>query len=171
MPVTVRVASFCSFGKTKAMNVQAHNAAAVGIVENPTAQRFTLHARNSDCAVGDCAFYYLAIATLLDQPNGDGGNLQVGTGEVQAMSLNAACVPGDAQTSQVDFHQPFLTPPTVLLTANDLGVAQDGHNAAAVGIAQNVTPYGFTLLARNSDCMGGQAGFYWVAIGCSLGCG
>lgn len=34
-----------------------------------------------------------------------------------------------------------------------------------VGVAQAVTPFGFRLAARNSDCMAGRSGFYWVAIG------
>lgn len=54
------------------------------------------------------------------------------------------------------------------MTANDLKV--QGHNAAVVGIAQDVTPNGFTLSARNSDCASGQAGFYWVAIGWVMDC-
>jgi hypothetical protein len=36
---------------------------------------------------------------------------------------------------------------------------------AAVGVAQNVTPYGFTLALRNADIVGGRAGIAWVSIG------
>jgi hypothetical protein len=38
-------------------------------------------------------------------------------------------------------------------------------NTAVVGIVQAVTPHGFRLAARNSDCGAGKAGFTWVAIG------
>jgi hypothetical protein len=153
------------------LNPGTHNSAGVGIVQVPDAVGFNLSARSSDCAEGDCAFDCFAITTLVKQPGGDAGNLQVDAGEVNAIHFSASCAPGDTQTMPVDFHQPFLTPPIVLLTANDLGLSQGSHNAAAVGVAADVTPYGFTLLARNSDCAAGEAGFYWVAIGCNLGCG
>jgi hypothetical protein len=153
------------------LNVGAHNAAAVGIVQNSNAAGFNLSARNSDCAEGDCAFNSFAITTLPKQPNGDAGNLQVDVGQINAIHFSQSCGAGDTQSVFIDFHQPFLTSPIVLLTANDLGVAAGGHNAAVVGVAADVTPYGFTLLARNSDCASGEAGFYWAAISCSLGCG
>jgi hypothetical protein len=90
---------------------------------------------------------------------------------------------GDTQLTYIDFDQPFAAPPVVLLTANNaLTATQEGelipipkdpggHNAAVVGIAQSVTPNGFVLRARNSDCASGQCGFYWLAIGCGQGCG
>ncbi len=61
------------------------------------------------------------------------------------------------------FTDPFLAPPVVLLTDND--PRSEGRNPAVVGIAQNVTPFGFRVAARNSDYIGGRTGFYWVAIG------
>ncbi len=152
-----------------------HNAAVVGIVQDSKANGFTLFARSSDCGYGNSAFYYLADAFA---PNQGDRSLWVDTGELQATewplsggSVDFApnCKDDDTKSVSIDFHRPFLTPPVVLLTANDLGIAD--HNAALVGIAQDVTPWGFTLTARNSDCSAGQAGFFWVAVGCGLGCG
>jgi hypothetical protein len=163
------------------LNIQGHNAAAVGIVlgpdGNPPAPTgFTLKARNSDCAAGGCAFYYVALS-----PGTPGsGNLIVDTGEVPGQGFFDDCSHGDTREWDVYFSQPFLTPPIILATANDSNLRQ--HQAFPVGMARNVTPYGFTLVGRNSDCftggggilgpkLTGQAGFYWVAIGCAPGCG
>lgn len=142
-----------------------HNAAVVGIVRDPTATDLTLAARNSDCAEGDCAFYYVALS----QETAGKEDLWVDSGELTAQGFAPDCKSGDWRDWSITFSQPFLTPPVVLVTANDLRVK--GGNPAVVGIARNVTPYGFLLSARNSDCSGGQAGFYWVAIGCARGCG
>lgn|SRR5262249_6237077 len=144
-------------------------AAIVGIVQGQSTQGFNLKARNSDCAIGECAFFYVALSSTPGVP-GDSGDLVVDTGEVSARYFAPDCVKGDIQYVGIDFHRPFLTPPVVLVTANDLGVTHP-HNAAVVCMANNVTLYGFTIKARNSDCADGQAGFYWVAIGCSFGCG
>ena len=163
------------------LNVQGHNAAAVGIVMDSgiadlATKGITLKTRNSDCAAGSCGFYYAALSH--DAPGR--GDLIVDTGEVYEQSFLNDCNSGDTRDWDVYFHQPFLTPPIVLVTAYHSRL-DTVHPAAAVGMARNVTPFGFTLVGRNSDCfgptgLGGQviassAGFYWVAIGCATGCG
>jgi hypothetical protein len=142
-------------------------APAVGIALNQQLNSFTLRARNSGI-LGDCMFYYAAVG---QDPLGGGSNqnLFVDTGVVSAMGFNSTFVPGDTQSLPIFFNEPFLTPPIVLLTANNVDAT--GHIAAPVGLAQDVTPYGFNLVARNSDCAPGMAGLYWVALGCGLGCG
>lgn len=148
------------------LNIQGNNAAVVGTSRDSTGASFTLAARNSDCQPGDCAFYHLALSP----PEGEGRtDLFVDTGEVPARTLHRDCHPGDWDSGDIYFSRSFLTSPFVFLTANNKGVVS--KNAAVVGIARNVTTHGFTLAARNSDCSIGEAGFYWVAIGCALGCG
>jgi hypothetical protein len=177
------VKPFIPFG---ARALDYHNAAAVGIVQTdlpslfPPTHGFTLLARSSDCGFGGCAFYYLAHSP---DPNEGDTNLFVDTGEVSAndwpvggrgldFGPNCDRFGADTKRLSVDFTRPFLTPPVVLLTANDRGIADPTvANVALVGMAQDVTPWGFTLQARNSDCSVGQAGFFWVAVGCALGCG
>ena len=167
------------------LNVQGHNAAVVGIVlgpdGNPLAPTgFALKARNSDCAAGGCGFYYAAISPGV----AGSGSLIVDTGEVVSQNFFNNCSDGDTKAWEVYFSRPFLTPPIILVTANDGHLVGHSlqHQAFPVGMARSVTPYGFTLVGRNSDCFTGdgglfgpkiaaQAGFYWVAIGCALGCG
>jgi hypothetical protein len=167
------------------LNVQGHNAAAVGIVlgsdGNPPAPTgFALKARNSDCAPGGCGFYYAAISPGIP----GNGSLIVDTGEVSSQNFFNDCSDGDTRAQEVYFSRPFLTPPMILVTANDGHLGRGlQHQAFPVGMARSVTPYGFTLVGRNSDCftgdggiiargkVPGQAGFFWVAIGCALGCG
>ena len=141
------------------------NAAAVGIARQPASNAFTLAARNSDCAEGDCAFYHVALS----EEGAGRGDMILDSGSVGAQSFKPDCEYGDWRSWSITFHEPFLAPPIVLVTANDRNVK--AGNVAVVGIAQNVTAYGFTLSGRNSDCAAGQAGFYWVAIGCGRGCG
>jgi hypothetical protein len=159
------------------LNVQGHNAAVVGTVLYPQTDTtgVVLKGRNSDCASGGCGFYYVALS----HKTPGRADLIVDTGDVHPQNFFADCTEGDTRSWDVYFHQPFLTPPVVLVTAN--GSEANFHNAAAVGMARNVTPYGFTLVGRNSDCFGEggvfgprpaiPAGFYWVAIGCAVGCG
>jgi hypothetical protein len=159
------------------LNVVGHNAAAVGIARDPDGAGFVLRARDSDCSEGESGFYYLRVAPGRPME----ANLVIDTGEVPGDTFYRDCDPGDTKSWDVYFDYPFLTPPVVFVTTNDNNVTS--HNVAAVGMARNVTPYEFTLVGRNSDCAGGsdrplgsssvsgQAGFYWVAIGCSRGCG
>ena len=60
-----------------------------------------------------------------------------------------------------------LTPEEEVGDPKGQGDGRKGEKVCApVGIASNVTPYGFTIAARNSDCAAGQAGFDYVAFGC-----
>jgi hypothetical protein len=148
--------------------VAYHNSPVVGIVQEPTHRDFTLRARNSDCSSGDGAFYYAAVDAI-PKPQGY-GDLWIDTGLISPMSFSASCTLGDTQSQSVVFHRPFLTPPIVLLTATDTGLQVNDPRAFSVGIAQDVTPYGFTLTARNSSCYPGKTNFFWIAIGCGPGC-
>lgn len=69
------------------------------------------------------------------------------------------------RTWEVYFSDSFSAPPVVLLTAVET-LGPGVHGCAPVGIVSHVTPYGFTLAARNSDCAPGEANFNWVAFGC-----
>jgi len=86
------------------------------------------------------------------------------------------------QFPPVDFGEPFLTPPLVFVGTNDfLSLDSDvisaipratpilrSNNVVAVApMAEDVTPYGFTIAARNTDLVGGTVGFCWMAIGWS----
>jgi hypothetical protein len=83
---------------------------------------------------------------------------------VEPKWFGASCETGWSAYWEVYFSKPFLSPPVVLLTCKDADVA-------VVGLARDVTTHGFTLAGLNSDCAAGNAQFYWVAIGCGLGCG
>jgi hypothetical protein len=150
-------------------------AATVAVVQRADPTGFFLKAWNADMHWGNCAFYHVALA----HTTSPGVDLFVETGRVGAKQFQPRDNEGDWRLWDVPFTDPFLTPPTVLVTANDL--MDDGSfvpdrgpgNAkavAAVGTAQNVTTHGFTLKARNSDCGDGFAGFHWVALGCSRFC-
>jgi len=133
--------------------------AVVGVAQNPSPGGFTLEGHNSDIA-GRCNFF----AAALSQVGSSTDDLMVDTGELAAKEFTGSGIPGDWRLWEIQFAQPFVESPLVLVTANDVGVSGT-HNAAPVGIAQNVTRDSFRLMARNSDCAGGEAGFYWVAIG------
>jgi hypothetical protein len=145
-----------------------HVAATVGVVQNLTLAGFTLHARNSDCAEGSTNHYYVAVALDTVVPNSP---FIVDAGKLGPLNFTADCTPGDTQSQAVFFSSPFSAPPIVLVTANDDHIPASTHNAAVVCTARQVTPYGFTLVGRNSDCVGGLASFHWVAFGCGQGCG
>lgn len=152
-----------------------HNAAAAGIVREQTKWGFHLAAYNTDCAEGYSNFRYLALAKvppgITGAPPGDSSDVWVDSGYVAPASFAPECQEGDWKSWYVWFDQAFLTPPIVLVTAMNVTVQPQAGNPAVVGIAQYVTPNGFRLAARNSDCAGGLTGFYWVAIGCQRGCG
>lgn len=142
-------------------------AAAVGIARNHTEHGFDLPARNSDTAPGNCGFDFLSASR--QRPERPPESLWVDTGRIGCKPFAPSGQVGDWQIWTIAFNpasQPnvrFATPPHVFLTANDLGVS--AHNAAVVGIVDRVTTSGFTLLARNSDCAAGSAGFNWAAFG------
>jgi hypothetical protein len=152
-------------------------AAVVAVVQTPSPVGFRLKAVNSDPLRGSCAFYHAMVAQR--QEGAGSGDVLIESGRVGAKQFAPSDNTGDWQVWEVSFDDPFMTPPIVLLTTNDLlengnPVPDRGPSfakaVAAVGMAWNVTTHGFTLVARNSDCGGGFAGFYWVAIGCERFC-
>jgi hypothetical protein len=150
-------------------------AAVVVAVQTPSPGGFVLKGQNAGSWPSAAACFHAAFApTRQTQPE-----LFIETGRVGAKRFENADQAGDWQFWQVAFQDPFLTPPTVLVTAN--GLMEDGtpvpdhgggvaRAVAAVGVAHNVTTHGFTLLARNSDCGDGFAGFSWAAFGCERFC-
>jgi hypothetical protein len=155
-------------------------ACAVGIARNATPTDFRIDARNSSGTErGASAFYWAAVApsdgtgqspTALEDPFLAAGRVRAG------FLFHPDYQQGEWQRWDVYFRRPFLTPPIVLLTANDL--KQDGSSVPreqrvppTLGVAQNVTTHGFTIWARNTGEFEGEAGFEWVALGCALGCG
>jgi hypothetical protein len=171
----------------------AHNAAAVALVADHantvpmTSTGFKLIARNTDIA-GACGFNWVAllpttsslVSRLINVPPGAPQplDLLVDTGTCPAPVLgpfyfNAVGTSGDWASAEVQFNAPFAAEPVVLLTPQfpqpylPNPPETNYSSCAPVGIVQNVTRYGFTLAARNSDTnnTGGQASFYWVAFG------
>ena len=142
-------------------------AAPVGIARSHTPNGFALPARNSDVASGNCGFDFLSASR--PSPAQAPENLFVDTGRAGCKPFAPSGQPGDWQVWNIQFNsanQPnvrFAGPPHVFVTANDMGVGT--HIAAVVGITHNITEKGFTLLARNSDCAAGSAGFNWAAFG------
>jgi hypothetical protein len=148
------------------------NAAVVGSVRQQTGWSFQLAGFNTDCGWGYCNFQYLALARLIGGTNPEGvSDAFVDSGVVGPQGFSPSCQKGDWKSWYVWFDQAFLTPPTVLVTANNHHVVPPTDNPAVVGMARYVTPNGFRLFGRNSDCAAGMTGFDWVAVGCRRGCG
>jgi hypothetical protein len=148
------------------MNVMGTCPAVVGCVEDVSRQGFVISARNSDSGPsGDCSFYY-AIFTSSQRTTDD---YWMACGNVDPQLFQPDDRPGDWRMWHIYFSRPFVTPPIVLMTANNSEVPQIdtefGLIAHAVGVAQNVTPFGFTIAARNSSCIQGWASFDWLAFG------
>jgi hypothetical protein len=149
------------------LNVRSTNVPAVGISRDLDFNGFELAARNSAACLpttprstGACAFYYVAgVNEHLPKDS-----FWIDSGVADAEPFEASCEEGWTASWEVYFSRPFLSPPIVLLTCKDA-------DAAVVGLARDVTTHGFTLAGLNSDCGAGNAQFYWVAIGCGLGCG
>jgi hypothetical protein len=151
-------------------------AALVAVVQQPQPKGFRLKALNSDPFRGNGAFYHVAVA---ERGQRQVPSLVVESGRVGAKWFEPSTVDGDWQVWEIEFDDPFMTPPVVLVTVNDLfdnGSAipdRDpafGRAAAAVGIVQSVSTHGFTLMARNSECGKSFAGFNWAAFGCATFC-
>jgi hypothetical protein len=159
--------------------VSADDLARKGIIAPPAARYgMSVRAYDLDSVGGDTGFYAAAFATGANAPPVAASPLFVDSGTEKnwdELSLNADPVfeppfdispggeRGDWLSLDIYFNSPFLTPPIVLGTAR-------GHTPV-VTIARNVTTHGFTMAVRNTDSVGGHAGFHWVAIGCGPGCG
>jgi hypothetical protein len=145
---------------------------------------FKLIARNADVA-GTCGFNWLAllpttpslVSGMVNVPPGAPQplNLLVDTGTYPAIAgvdpfyFNRAGTNGDWASAEVQFNAPFAAEPVVLLTPQFYPIVPGSTSSCApIGIVQNVTRYGFTLAARNTDTTlegPGQASFYWAAFG------
>jgi hypothetical protein len=152
-----------------------------GIIDGTNVFGFAVHGFDVDTAGGECAFYAAAFTPTPDpDPTDDGATIQrlwfdQGT-EMSIDSYSRDAVlsgtpypiarggeSGDWQTHDVYFDRPFLTPPLVLATARG--------RTPLVCVARKVTPFGFTLSARNTDTVSGHALFNWVAIGTASAAG
>jgi len=78
---------------------------------------------------------------------------------------------GDWASAEIQFNATFAAAPVVLITPlfyqPYFGESGGTSSCAPIGIVQNVTRYGFSLAARNTDTnsVGGNASFYWIAFG------
>lgn len=150
--------------------------AAVGVATDffqpDASQGVTVLARNQDGTEGQCAFYHVALggdrADLLDP------QILVETGTTsEAHAIEPASFGGWSYATEywhIYFSRPFLTPPVVLVSAVEGGSVASEPGLApvqCVGQAHDVTPYGFTLVARNASDVRGKAFLHWVALGCS----
>ncbi len=143
-------------------NTRVHCAAAIPIASTSLPPATSLVARNSDCGAGDCSFYCIALGNAASISN---ASLIVDSGRSITLYFNASCYAGDWRAIPITFAKPFTTSPTVLVGTNNGTDSAPGNVVAAYGMAFNVTPYGFTLAARNSDIATGYAAFDWVAFG------
>jgi hypothetical protein len=131
-----------------------------------TPEGFQLIARNSDTAAGLCGFNWAAFQQFpapLTANQAMPADLWVDTGRApQGFEF----VPGGWASAEIQFSAPFNTVPVVLITPRVEAFAPGGSSCAPVPIAQNVTPFGFTLAARNSDTNvnASSANFDWVAL-------
>lgn len=142
-------------------NVRVHAAAVIPIACASTIVQFSLAVRNSDCGPGFTSLNYLAIGPGQGMP----ANIMIDTGRVAPRCFARGGSNGDWQMWQISFADHFLVPPTVLITADNFDGKIPTFAVAAVPVANDVTPYGFTLAARNSDISSGWVAFSWVAIG------
>jgi hypothetical protein len=157
---------------------QAYIAGAVPVVTDAFTPNkkagLTFVARNQE-GEGTSGFYYAAFA-LPESPSGSiSGDLWVETGNTSFPKLISRVSDYFSQQYwHIYFSQPFVAPPIVLVTANDLGpdLAFSGQPpvppSRAVAQAHDVTPYGFTLALRNGDGDYRKANAYcsvWMCIG------
>jgi hypothetical protein len=147
-------------------NVSGHSVPAVGIVSRPFEDNdLDLAAHNTDIVAGDCAFNCVAFSfSELFDPAAVTPEPAIETGEVAVAFFQPTGRPGDWNTWDIDFKNPFAQPPVVLLTPNKPAAIPAESNPAVLGVVQNVTRQSFRLAARNSDFGSGRTGFYWIAI-------
>ncbi len=174
--------------------LQWHNAAAVASVSpmngpNPILpdDGFAVAAIGVE-SVGRCGYYYAAFINSREREELAAADLWIDHGSDKGVEdgfryntvswptapnrrMEPGAQDGDWRHLDVYFDRPFLTPPIVLATARDSNGDPKIHQNPLVTIAQNVSPNGFTLSARNTDTVDAIAEFFWVAIGCRAGCG
>ena len=133
-----------------------------------------LMARNTDEFRGVVAPNWLAASFAPDAET-SGSSLYVDSGRTDSARFQMGGHQDGWQFWEVPFSRPFESPPVVQLTctaaADTWAPNLDQRGVPVVGIVMNVTRFGFTLCGRNSDLVAGQSGFYWVAVGCGVGCG
>jgi hypothetical protein len=151
-----------------------------GMVEVPQFNRFGVRARNFDSVGGLATFFYVALANPLPGVGGGAGtaNMFVDSGHTGRLEFEPGGQHGDWNETPVGFTQPFIAPPVVLVTAHS-EISGVGKTRPILAQARHVTPFGFTLSARNPNGDtslgggggGGAATFDWIAFGCGPGCG
>lgn len=142
-------------------NVRVHASASIPIICAAKDAMFALAARNSDCGPGLASFNYLAFGSFTAlKPN-----TLVDTGRVSPKYFRVGSQRGDWQAWAVSFSTHFLVPPVVIVTADNFDGKINSYAVAAVPLANDITPYGFTLASRNSDVVAGWVAFSWLAIG------
>jgi hypothetical protein len=149
---------------------------ATGIVENPSRSGFSVRARNFDALRGLATYYYVAMAPGTPAAGGAGTSmLCVDSGLTPTPGLNfrPGGQQGDWQEVTVNFAQPFIAAPVVLVTALN---APTTVPLTVLPQARHVTPFGFTLTGRNPtnepEFQSLQlTSFAWAAFGCGPGCG
>lgn len=142
-------------------NVRVHASAAVPVMGASAVDRISVSARSSDVGPGLTSISYLAFLPGVAPP----ASLLVDTGRVLPLRFARGAARGDWQTWNVNFAEHFIAPPTVILTADNYDGNIKSYAVAAVPMANDVTPNGFTLAARNSDVSAGWVSFSWLAIG------
>ncbi|MDX2194112.1 MAG: hypothetical protein NW201_12215 [Gemmatimonadales bacterium] len=145
---------------------QWHFGAAVGVSLGASASALRLAARNPTGWPGQARVPFVAVA-----PGGvTDPALHCETGRTAPVAMPGAHLM-TSEALDVQFDEPFLVPPIVLVTACEVGLAVGESAVALVGVVEDATTHGFTLRVMSSDCAPGRAAFNWVAIGCQPGCG
>jgi hypothetical protein len=143
------------------MNVRVHASAAVPVVGAAAVDQVSLSARNSDVGAGLASFNYLAFLPGV----APSAKLIVDTGRVFPLFFAKGGQRGDWQTWTVNFADHFISPPGVIVTADNYDGNLRSYAVAATAMANDVTANGFTLTARNSDVSAGWVAFSWLAVG------
>jgi hypothetical protein len=96
----------------------------VPVAKQADAAGFLLEGRNSDSVAKYGGFYYASVTASPDELSGD---VSLDSGEVEALDFWKSGTPGDWREWEIYFQRPFLTPPVVLVTANDLHVPSSAY--------------------------------------------
>ena len=128
--------------------------------QGTSASEVSFRARNSDVGPGLSSFYYVGFG-----PGGSTPDLVVDTGRVAPLHFGVGAYRGDWQATTVNFEDYYVAPPVVIVTPDNYDGLLPWDSVAAVPMANDVTPYGFTLAARNADIRSGWVAFSWMAVG------